>query len=351
VTPAATPLRVAFDLAHLRQASAGVARYARGLFDALGARTDVEPLPLGAGGALRRGSLAQRVAALEHDLLWYPWLARRTAREAGAAVYHAPLPRGPLLPGRPATAVTVHDLAVLHHPETLSSWNRGYTRATLRRISRAADRVLVPSNDTANDVERLLKVTGDRLRVVPNGVDSRFFSAPVGPAPAGGPYVLFVGTREPRKNLDRLGSAMELLWRAGRRERLVLAGADGWGKRPLAGGGVTALGRVSDSALHTLYAHAACLALPSLHEGFGLPALEAMATGCPVVVSSAGALSEVCGDAARYVDPLDPASIAGGITDAIENARTLRARGRLRAAQFTWTAAADRLAAVYYELV
>jgi glycosyltransferase involved in cell wall biosynthesis len=343
-------LRVALDLAHLRLGSAGTARHARGLLDALSARTDVDAIAMGAGPLLPHGTVARRAAAARDDLLWYPWLARARARSLGAGVYHSPVPRGPLWPGRPPTVVTVHDLAVLLYPETLSPWNRRYTRATLRRIVGAADRVVVPSADTAADATRLLGLSPDRVRVVPNGVDARFFGAPRSAAPIGGSYVLFVGTPEPRKNLDGLGRAMELLWTGGRRERLVLVGADGWGAPAALAGPVTSVGRVSDDALHALYACAACLVLPSLHEGFGLPAIEAMAAGCPVVASRAGALPEVCGDAACLVDPADPRSIAAGIADAIDGADALRVRGRARAAHFTWTAAADRLVAVYREL-
>jgi glycosyltransferase involved in cell wall biosynthesis len=343
-------LRVALDLAHLRLGSAGTARYARGVLDALAARADVDPISIGAGPLLRRGTVARRAAAARDDLLWYPWVARGRARRLGAAVYHCPIPRGPLWPGRPPTVVTIHDLAVLLRPETLSPWNRRYTRAALRWIVGAADRVVVPSHDTAADAAQLLRLTGDRLRVVPNGVDARFFGAPRAAAPVEGAYVLFVGTPEPRKNLDGLGRAMELLWSNGRRERLVLVGADGWGAPARLAGPVTALGRVSDDVLHALYACAACLVLPSLHEGFGLPAIEAMAAGCPVVASSVGALPEVCGDAARLVDPSNPRSIAAGIADAIDGGDELRTRGRARAARFTWAAAAGQLIEVYREL-
>ncbi len=123
--------------------------------------------------------------------------------------------------------------------------------------------------------------------------------------------MLFVGTPEPRKNLTRLADAAG---RAGL--RLVVAGAGGWGDdRPSTG--VEWLGRVDDATLHALYAGAACLAIPSLDEGFGLPAVEAMAVGCPVVAARAGALPEICGDAAVLVDPLDTDAIAAGLLEAV----------------------------------
>jgi glycosyltransferase involved in cell wall biosynthesis len=132
----------------------------------------------------------------------------------------------------------------------------------------------------------------------------------------------------------------------------VLAGSDGWGS-PIVGAeseGVVRLGRVSDDELRVLYANASCLAIPSIHEGFGLPAVEAMAAGCPVVASRRGALPENCGDAAVLVNPLEVGAIADGIVQAIEDADALRARGRVRAAAFSWESVGERLVRVYREI-
>ena len=343
-------LRVALDVAHLRLGEAGVARTTRGLAEALEAGADVDLVRLGAGRGTARGSMARRTLVLAIDGVWYPVGTRRAARRSGADVHHCPAPRAPLRRGRPPLVLTVHDLAALRHPETLSGWNRRYTTRFLPSMARAADRVTVPSADTGRDVHALLDVPEARIRVVPNGVDRRFFDpAPRGPARA--PYVLFVGTPEPRKNLPRLAEAVAALRRAGRPERLLVAGSDGWGG-PFAGAGphVEQLGRVSDADLHALYAGAACLAIPSLHEGFGLPAVEAMAAGCPVVAARAGALPEVCGDAAVLVDPLDVGSIAAGLERAVEDRARLVPLGRARARELTWEAAAARLVEVYREL-
>ena len=110
-------------------------------------------------------------------------------------------------------------------------------------------------------------------------------------------------------------------------------------------------GRVDDETLHRLYAGAACLAVPSLYEGFGMSALEAMASGCPVVTGNVGAPAEVCGDAAVLVDPLEVEAITRGIEQGIDRADELRALGQARAAGFTWAAAAERLVGVYRSLV
>jgi glycosyltransferase involved in cell wall biosynthesis len=341
-------MRVALDLAHLRQGRAGVARVSLAVRDALRARGDVEVVALGQGPALPRAALRRRALALGQDLAWYPLLTRRAARRAGADVHHCPLPRAPLTRGRPPLVVTVHDLAVLRFPETVSGWNRRYSRATLPRVLAAADRVVCVSHDTARDCADLAGVRGDRLRVVPNGVAARFGGDAPPAAEIAGDYVLFVGTPEPRKNLARL---VEATRRVG--VPLVVAGGGGWGAAAAADDAhVTTLGFVEDDErLHGLYARAACLAIPSLHEGFGLPALEAMASGCPVVAARAGALPEVCGDAAVLVEPTSVESIAGGLGEALARREELRAAGRARAAQFTWAAAAEALVGVYRELL
>ena len=331
-------LRVALDLAHTRQSSAGTARVARSLQRALTARGDVVLVPLGDGRPLERGDPRRRALALYQDLAWYPELGRRAARRARADVYHLALARGPLRRGRPPVSITVHDLVPQRLPETMSGWNRRYSRATFERMLAAADLVVTSSETVA------AQLPAGRIAVVPLGVADELRGPAPAARPAGTGYVLAVGTPEPRKNFARLAEATSA---AGL--RLVVAGAGGWGDgRPAEG--VEWLGRVDDATLHALYAGAACLAIPSLDEGFGLPAVEAMAVGCPVVAARAGALPEVCGDAAVLVDPLEVASIAAGLAEAIARADELAARGRERAAQFTWERSAELLVSAWQSL-
>jgi glycosyltransferase involved in cell wall biosynthesis len=219
------------------------------------------------------------------------------------------------------------------------------------KVLSAADLILTPSNDTANDLSVLAKIDADRIRVVPNGVDPIFFERHHKPPKVEGPYVLFVGTPEPRKNLNRLIEAMTILRRRGSSEKLVLAGSGGWGAAVTESTNVVQTGRVTDEQLVSLYANASCLAIPSLHEGFGLPVLEAMAAGTPVVASRSGALPEVAGDAAVLVDPLRAESIADGITAAIADRENLVERGRFQASKFSWARTAALTAAAYRELV
>jgi len=344
-------ITVAIDTEHTRQTAAGTARYSTSLIDALRQRDDIRPIVLGGGSLLERGTARKRVVTARQDFIWYPWLGRRRAAAAGADVYHCPTLRAPLTRGKPPLVVTVHDLVPILFPETMTPWSRLYGRATLKRVLASADIVTVPSNDTANDVTSLAGFDADRVRVVPNGVDAVFFSAPAVESPVSGPYVLFVGTPEPRKNLGRLIQAMELLRRRGFPHRLVIAGGGGWGDVRLGSAAVELAGRVSDERLLALYAHAACLALPSLHEGFGLPVAEAMAAGTAVVAGARGSLPEILGDAGVLVDPCDVSAIASGIERALSERESLVTKGRSRAAQFSWVKAAEAMTSIYRELV
>ena len=331
-------LRVALDLAHARQSAAGTARVARSLARALALRDDVVVVPIGDGKLLARDDPRRRALALYQDLAWYPALGRRAARRARVDVHHLSLARGPLWRGRPPVSVTVHDLVPQQLPETMSGWNRRYSRAVHDRLLRSADLVVTSSEMVA------AQLTARRIAVVPLGVADELRGPAPAERPAGEGYVLFVGTPEPRKNLTRLADAVG---RAGL--RLVVAGAGGWGDgRPSTG--VEWLGRVDDATLHALYAGAACLAIPSLDEGFGLPAVEAMAVGCPVVAARAGALPEICGDAAVLVDPRDTESIAAGLLEALARADELRELGRARAAQYTWERSAELLVSAWQSL-
>jgi glycosyltransferase involved in cell wall biosynthesis len=344
-------IRVAVDAEHTRQSAAGTTRYSRSLVAALRMRSDVDVIEIGGGPLLTRGTLRKRANTLRQDFVWYPWLGRRRAAEEGADVYHCPIPRAPLTKGKPPLVVTVHDLVPVLFPETMTPWSRAYGRATLKPVLRAADVIVTPSQDTANDLNRLLGVTPERIRVVLNGVDEIFFSTALPAPPPEKPFVLFVGSPEPRKNLPRLIEAVALLRSRGYPHQLLVVGGGGWGAVDLNSDLVTLAGQVSDERLHTLYSQAACLALPSLHEGFGLPAAEAMAAGGPVVAGRSGALPEIVGNAAVLVDPFDVLSIAEGIERAFAEKERLVSAGRERARIFTWPRAAEEMTKVYRSLL
>jgi glycosyltransferase involved in cell wall biosynthesis len=316
-------LRVGIDVSPLVQTKAGTARYLEGLL----AHNEYERLSFGG---------PSRLAASTRDLVWYPLALPREAWKRRVDVLHCPTFRGPFQ-SRVPLVVTVHDLAVLRHPGTFNQWTRRYSRLAVPRVARAARLVIAVSEFTRRELVALIGVPESRIRVIPNAV-----GAPFGPegAAAEGDYVLAVGTLEPRKNH---AAAQQAARRLGVELRVV--GARGWGDLQVDGW----VGRVSDERLAELYRGARCLVYPSLYEGFGIPVLEAMACGTPVVTSAGGATEEVAGGAAVLVDPLDPQSIAEGIEQAIARRDELVPRGLERARAFTWERVAAETWRVYEE--
>jgi glycosyltransferase involved in cell wall biosynthesis len=323
-------IRVTIDASPLVQTRAGTARYLNALLRELRRRDDVQVSTRSFGGA-------GRMSTLTRDGVWYPFVL---GREASADVLHCPTYRGPLRARRPLV-VTVHDLAVLRHPETFNRWTRTYSPRVVPRVLGAARRIIAVSEFTRRELVELLGAPEDKISVVPNGVGDEFTRD--GPS-AEGEYVLAVGTLEPRKNLQRLIDAAR---RADVELRVV--GARGWGDVEVGGNGVSWLGEVGDAELARLYRGALCMAYPSLYEGFGIPVLEAMACGAPVVTSRGTAMEEVVDGAAVLVDARDPAEIAAGIERAAANRAELVARGLERASVFRWDAAAAATVAVYRE--
>ncbi len=324
-------MRIGIDVSPLRQTRAGTARYLRGLLPELERLVDVEPLAWGG---------SRKAATVARDVWWYPLELPRRAR--GLDVLHCPSFRGPLRAPAAPLVLTVHDLAVLRHPNTFNRWTRTYSRLLVPRVVHAAQRVIAVSDFTKRELLDVLEIPEERIRVIPNAVAKPF--VPDG-GRAEGEYVLAVGTREPRKNLPRLAEAARL---AG--VELRIAGAQGWGEVEVAGAGVRVLGYVDDEELARLYRGALCVAYPSLYEGFGIPVLEALACGAPVVTSAGSAMAEVADGAAVLVDPQDADAIADGIREAIRRREELAALGPERALGFTWQAAAEATTAVYREL-
>jgi glycosyltransferase involved in cell wall biosynthesis len=338
-------MRVAFDAACFRLDRAGTARAAAGLLNALASLPDTLDLELlGDGPPLDRGTLARRVAVLDQDLAWYGRGLATSAERSRADVLHCPTFRGPLTRPAQPLVVTVLDLAVLREPRWFPRWSRTYGARAVPRVVRSADRVICASQATADDVSDRLGVASERIRVVPLGIDV-LFSEPHGRSPLAGPYLLAVATPEPRKNLDRVLRAHRQRRAGGASETLTLVGGRGWGDVQLAPeDGVVVLGRVGDVRLRDLYAHASATVVASLWEGFGLPAGEALATGCPVVCSDIPALREVAGDAAVYCDPLSVESIAEAIDRAASGRRPAPRR------ELTWERTAASTLDVWREL-
>jgi glycosyltransferase involved in cell wall biosynthesis len=323
------------DVSALALTRAGTARHISSLLAALDGE-DVEVRRYALGGS-------SRALVPVRDLGWYLAALPVRARRDGVEVLHCPTQRAPVRASVPLV-VTFHDLAVLRHPETFNRWTREYSRRVLPRVARAATRLIAVSEFTKCELLELLDVPEEKVCVIPNAVGEPFTAD--GEA-AEGDYVLAVSTLEPRKNLPRLVEGYRRAQLNGL--PLLVSGAEGWGGVRVEGDGVRWLGEVGDEELARLYRGARCVAYVSLYEGFGLPVLEAMACGAPVVAARTGALEEVAGDAAVLVDPLDPAAIAEGLAEAIDRRQELRERGPARARNFDWRDVARETVAVYRE--
>ncbi|MBI4574896.1 MAG: glycosyltransferase family 4 protein [Planctomycetes bacterium] len=301
-------------------------------------------------------------------LLYFHRRLARAAREDRVDLVHGPYHALPAVGCR--SVITVHDLGFVLHPE----WRPRRGDVYLRRLFEASllrvDGVVAVSESTRRELLGCYpRLDPARVRVVHEAPGPGFRPLdPGGPEVQGvrarygirGDYLLFVGTVEARKNLGTLLGAFARLARRWPGLALVVAGARGWRSEAVyrearsLGGSVILTGRVPEVELPALYAGAACLALPSHHEGFGLPVLEAMACGTPVVCSRAGALPEVAGEAALLVDPLDEDDLAaalGTVLQDTELAVRLRRAGPSRAGEFSWARSAQATMAFFRELV
>lgn len=360
-------MRVLIDYRPALKAPTGVGEWVHRLVVALAALDSAdEPLDLtifssswkdrlgeSAPAEVRRIDRRIPVAALNYGWHRLAWPPIEMVTGAPFDVVHSPHPL--LIPSRRAArVVTIHDLDFLDHPDRAEAEiRRDYPRLVTRH-ARRANHIVVPSRHTATEVTERLGISPEGITVCPNGPPAW---APRTTWPAPG-HILFVGAVAPRKNIGVLLDAYAaLLSRRPDLPPLVLAGppspqADEWMRRidspPLAGH-VRCTGYLGKDELRRYYDEARLLVLPSLTEGFGLPALEAMTVGVPVVVSRRGALPEVVGDAGLVVEPT-PEAIADALERLVTDeglAHTLAERGRRRAGDFSWTSSAERLVGAY----
>jgi glycosyltransferase involved in cell wall biosynthesis len=373
-------VRVAIDARALLHERTGIGTYTFAIARGLAAKPGLEiglfaprpfPASLDGGGAGAGGPFHLQTDHHPAGIVWLHSTLPSRIQKWGADVLVSALTIGPARGDTPFVS-TVHDLTPLTNPEWHAARTLvGFVPLWERTVERASRFVCV-SDTTARDLVARYPETESRVRVAPNGVDTEFFFPADDEAArrrtrqryaAGRPFLLYLGTLEPRKNVEAIVVACERLWgRRRSRPDLVLAGGAGWKTaslhRRIARSAyrdkIHVAGYAARDAARELYRAAEAFVYPSLAEGFGLPILEAMACGTPVVASTAEALLEVGGDAALYVPPLDVEGLSRAIERTLEDPalrEILAAAGPRRAALFRWDTAAATTAEVIAEAV
>jgi glycosyltransferase involved in cell wall biosynthesis len=364
-------VRIGFDGRALASPAAGMRRYAHELFGAL---AQLDPaLKVVAIGTPAGVSLPPDVAAapaassLPTNAGWMLTGLPRAARQAGVDLFHAPSYTTPVGGPRPLV-VTIHDVSYERHPEWYPYKRGPLRRAFYRQSARRADRIITDSAFSKEEIIQAYAIDARTIDVVPLAAAGSFVPGPHLALPADFPsqYVLHVGDLHARRNLPMLARAVAAVRDRNPSRRaltIVFAGVDrgsgqllqdvsdsARGKVPL----VRFAGETSEAALLALYRSAAALVYPSRYEGFGLPLLEAMACGTPVIAARTSSIPEVVGDAGVLLDPDDEAAWIDAIDRVLDDAthaRTLRDRGLARARTFSWRRTAEETAAIYRRLL
>jgi glycosyltransferase involved in cell wall biosynthesis len=348
-------VRIVVDVTPLSHPRTGIGNFLRGLLAGLAESIgpDDEVLVFAATGVNGRRRVVASIKGLPFEQRIFTFLPGRPWRNAwnraarppvellagSLDVFHCsdwvhPGQRGGL------RATTIYDLVPLRFPELVHP-RTARMHGDAYRNAASCDVVFAISRFTAEDVSQRLELPPERIRVAYPGVDPAF--GPEGRrADLGAPYVLTVSTMEPRKNVKTLLESFELLRRDRPELLLAIAGGVAPGESaPATGEGVRLLGYVPDDELAALYRGAAAFAYPSLFEGFGIPVVEALATGVPTVVSAHPSLDEAAGDAALRADPSRPESLADALAYALEDGAERREAGFAHAARFTWRACGE----------
>ena len=257
-------------------------------------------------------------------------------------------------PSKLPKVTTVHDLVPFKFPQTSTDIIRQVHKKRLAWVIRESKAIIAVSYATKEDLVSILKVPESKITVIPEGVDERYVPQPLMLIDSikrryriKGDYIFSLSTLEPRKNQTNLIKAFEIVRQNYPDLQLVLGGKTGWGEIPKPVPGVLMPGFVPDADLPALYSGCSAFVFPSLYEGFGLPPLEAMACGAPVIASNVSSLPEVVGEAGILVDPESVESIAAGIIDGLGKQAELREKGLVQAQKFSWDKAAEMTYKVY----
>lgn len=306
-----------------------------------------------------------------HRLIWENATLPLQAFKKKVDVLHTPAFAAPFWKGKWRTVVTIHDLIGKLFPQNLSVISRWYWGIWIPSINRCADRIIVDSECTKQDLIRHLRTKSDKIRVVPLAAGDHFrprknpdeIQRVCNRFCIRRPYILFVGNVEPRKNLLHIMRAFAKVVQDKKFDHsLVIVGSQSWDypaalslmKELDLSDRVNFLNYVNEDDLVGLYNGGDLLVFPSLYEGFGLPILEAMKCGMPVLTSNLSSMPEVAADAAYYVDPYREGEIESGIEAILSNRQLqekLRAKGLIQAQKFSWKKVAEQTIAVYEELM
>lgn len=321
----------------------------------------------------RAGLVIRKIGGIRnrtHRILWEHFQLPRLAKQEGLDVLHCPSYICPVITNHIPSVVTVHDTIAIDHPRWCKPSNALYFNLAMRASLQKAARIIAVSQCTAEDIKRNFPLNTNKIMMIYPGIDSIFnaekdtvqqehvrlrYNLPQR-------YLLFVGNLEPKKNIPALLSALHLLQKGDLFHRLVIVGHRHWGPKSqlktilqkIGEKGIVFAGYVARDDLPAVYHMADVVLFPSLYEGFGFPALEAMACGVPVIASSRGALAETAADAAFVIDPESPCQIANAISQMLTNKKLREKHIRLgyqQSSRFGWGKTAAELLKVYNEVV
>lgn len=365
-------MKIGMDLSVIKYERAGTTTYACNLWEALKEgypQDEFEEFLVNHGDMPNgRKTITSRMATLYRDLLWTPLILSAQVSRTNLDVLHMPAQMAPLFRACP-TVVTIHDLFVLDLPQYFPAFHRISARLLIPPAVHTANAVITISDYTRQEVLRRFKLAPEKVTAIPLAAASHFqqvsqkeimalrekYALPE-------KFILAVGTLQPRKNIDCLLEALDLLRQRGVQVPLIHVGSRGWFTQSIdetierlkLQTTIRFLGRLPQADLVKFYNAASVYAYPSLFEGFGLPLLEAMACGCPVVTSNTTSMPEVVKDAGLLVDPRQPAEWAKALEKVLTDqtlARSLHEKGLARAKEFSWQRCAEQTHKIYQNVI